>query len=214
MQPREDWQRQIYRASRLDEFRAYQSGEMFNGDEYTAVEFVRRMTSFESSPAMDAGTAVHKLIEDIGYGVIPEHSDVLGWHVHFDLDAEAAVPLSREVPLYREHNGIPLFGRCDAMNGTTVHDIKTTSAIDIDRYMDSYQWRAYLWMSGRQRFVYDIFRVKLEADIKVVTVQEYVPLKLSTYPDLDRDVERLLEEFDTCVRALAIPEIMQRKVAA
>jgi hypothetical protein len=214
MQPRDDWRRQIYRASNLDSYREYMGGEHYDGSEYTSDDFIKRMTAFEPSPAMDAGTAVHKLIEDIGFGVLPIHSDVNGWHVHFDLDEDVPVPLSREVPLFREHNSIPLFGRCDAMSASAVHDIKTTSQIDVDRYMDSFQWRAYLWMSGRQRFVYDIFRVKLEADIKVVTVLEYVPLKLSFYPNLDDDVEHLLTEFDACVKALAIPEIMQRKVAA
>lgn len=214
MQPSDDWQRLIYRASKLDDFREYQKGEMMNGDEYTATEFVRRMTAREETAKMAAGTAVHKLIEDVGWGVLPEHADVNGWHVHFDLDDEAAVPLAREISLHREHKGIPLFGRCDAMNATAVHDIKTTAAVDIDRYLDSYQWRAYLWMSGRRKFVYDIFRVKVEEDIKVVTVQEYQPLKITAYPALSSDVEQLLEEFDACVKSLAIPEIMQRKVAA
>lgn len=212
--PRDDWQRQIYRASRLDEYRLYLTGEMYDGSEYTAEEFIKRMTTHAESPQMAAGTAVHNLVEDVGYGVLPVHADMNGWHVHFDLDADAAVPLSREVPLFREHNGIPLYGRCDAISANAVHDIKTTSAIDADRYLDSYQWRAYLWMSGRQRFVYDIFRVKVEDDIKVVTVLEYVPLKLTAYPNLARDVERLLEEFDACIKALAIPEIMQRQMAA
>jgi hypothetical protein len=214
MQPRDDWRRQIYRASKLDEYRAYLSGEMYDGSEYTAEEFIKRMTAHAESPAMAAGTAVHALIENAQFGEIKAHSDAHGWHVHFDLDADAAIPEAREVPLQRTHKGITLFGRCDAISTRAVHDIKTTSAIDIDRYLDSYQWRAYLWMSGRQRFHYDIFRVKVEDDIKVVTVLEYVPLKLSAYPNLDRDVERLLEEFDACIRSLAIPEIMQRQMAA
>lgn len=210
MQPPDTWERKIYRASRLDEFRAYLSGEHYDGSEYTAADFVKRMTTFEPNAAMEAGTAVHKLIEDIGFGVLPEHADVNGWHVHFDLDADAPIPLAREIPLYRQHNGIPLHGRCDAISGARVHDIKTTSAIDADRYLDSYQWRAYLWMSGRQRFVYDILRVKVEEDIKVVTVLEYVPIKLSAYPGLSRDVESLLEQFHECVTALGIAQ----KVAA
>lgn len=214
MQPRDDWRRQIYRASKLDDYRAYLTGEMFNGDEYTAEEFIKRMTAYEESAAMAAGTAVHSIIETAQFGEIKPHADAYGWHVHFDLDADAAIPEAREVPLQRTHNGITLFGRCDAIGPSTVHDIKTTSTIDVDRYLDSYQWRAYLWMSGRQRFVYDIFRVKVEDDIKVVTVLEYVPLKLSAYPNMGRDVERLLEEFDACIRALAIPEIMQRQMAA
>ncbi len=209
---REDWRRGIYRASKLDEFRAYLSGELWNGDEYTADEFIRRMTSFEESPAMAAGTAVHGLIEDAAFGEMKESSRN-GWHVKFDLDAEMPVPISREIPLQREHNGITLFGRVDAMDANSVHDVKTTSQIDIDRYMDSYQWRAYLWMSGRRAFVYDILRVKVEDDIKVVTVLEYVPLKLSAYPFMGRDVESLLEQFDECIKSLGIDAIAQKLAA-
>lgn len=212
MQPHEDWQRQIFRASRLDEFRAYLSGEMWNGDEYTSAEFIKRLTSYEESPAMAAGTAVHAVIERAAFGELPRETDMNGWHIVMDLDAEIAMPEFREVPLFREHKGIPLFGRCDAIDANAVHDLKTTSQIDIDRYMDSYQWRAYLYMSGRRNFVYDILRVKLEEDIKVVTVLDYTPIRVSAYPALSSDVERLLEQYDECVRALGIPELL--KVAA
>lgn len=202
MQP--DWQRQIYRASRLDEYRAYVRGETFMGDEYTTAEFVRRLTTREETPQMSAGTAIHKVIEEFGFGDLPIWKECNGWHIVFDLDAEVAMPEAREVELYREHNGVPLFGKVDAIDATTVHDTKTTANIDIDRYMDSYQWRAYLWMSGRRRFVYDILRVKMDEAAKVVTVLEYVPLPVHAYPGMARDIERLLEGFDACVRALGI----------
>lgn len=210
---RNDWRRSIYRASRLDEFRAYMGGEMWNGDEYTAAEFIRKMTTFEESPKMAAGTAVHAVIEVAGFGELPAHADKNGWHIHFDLDAVLPMPAAREIPLQREHKGITLFGRCDAMDANTVHDTKTTSAIDLDRYLESYQWRSYLWMSGRHSFVYDILKVKVEEDTKVVTVQEYVPLKVSAYPGLARDVETLLEEFDACIKSLGIGEIAQKLAA-
>lgn len=201
-----DWRRQVYRASRLDEYRAYMSGEMWNGDEYTAAEFIRRMTTFEETPAMAAGTAVHLAVERAPFGELPDHIDIKGWHIHFDLDAVVATPELREVELHREHNGIPLFGRCDAIDANSVHDLKTTSSIDVDRYLDSYQWRSYLWMSGRQRFVYDILRVKVDESIKVVTVLEYVPIEVTAYPRLASDVEGLLEQFHECVRSLGIGE--------
>lgn len=210
---RDDWRRSIYRASRLDEYRYYMSGETFSGEEYTAAEFIRKMTTFEESPKMAAGTAVHKVIENAAFGDLPVRVDCNGWNIHFDLDAVLPMPTSREIPLQREHNGIMLFGRCDAMDANTVHDTKTTSAIDLDRYLESYQWRSYLWMSGRRSFVYDILKVKVEEDTKIVTVQEYVPLKISAYPGLVRDVESLLEEFDACIKSLGIGEIAQRLAA-
>ena len=96
------------------------------------------------------------------------------------------------------------------MDANSVHDTKTTANVDVDRYLDSYQWRAYLWMSGRTKFVYDILKVKVEDDIKVVTVTEYLPIKVSAYPNMARDVETLLEEFDACVKSLGIDKIMQK----
>lgn len=208
-----DWHRQIYRASRLDEYRYYVSGETFSGDEYTAAEFIRKMTTFEESPKMAAGTAVHKVIENAGFGEIPPEVSSNGWHIKFDLDADLPMPVAREIPLQREYRGIVLFGRCDAMDANTVHDTKTTSQIDVDRYLESYQWKSYLWMSGRHSFVYDILKVKVEEDIKVVTVQEYLPLKVSAYPGLARDVESLLEDFDACIKSLGIDDIAQKMAA-
>lgn len=212
MRPETDPLRQIYRASRLDEFRHYQSGELFNGDEYTPEEFVRRMTTFEETNAMSAGTAVHAIIEQAGFSDLHtgEHG---GWKVSFDLDAALPMPEAREVALYREHRGIPLFGKCDAMDANTIHDTKTTQQIDIDRYLDSYQWRAYLWMSGRRNFVYDILKVKLDEKAYAVSVVEYTPLKLFAYPGMARDVECLLEEFDTCIKSLGIDVIAMKKAA-
>jgi hypothetical protein len=204
-----DWRREIYRASRLDEFRRYMSGEHLSGEEYTAAEFVSRLTDpTPPSAAMLAGTAVHSIIETAAFGELPERASQNGWLVQFDLDAELRLPAAREIPLYREHRGIPLFGRVDAIDAVSVHDVKTTAAIDVDRYMDSFQWRAYLYMSGRKRFIYDLFRVKVEADIQVVTVLEYVRLPLTAYPGLSRDVESLLEEYDAAIRALGIGEAM------
>lgn len=208
MQP-SDWQRQIYRASRLDEFRHYLSGEHFDTSEYTAADFIRRMTTFEESPAMAAGTAVHGVIENAGFGEVADGPSK-GWHVKFDLDAELPMPVFREIAMQRTHKGITLFGRVDAMDANTIHDTKTTANVDVDRYLDSYQWRAYLWMSGRRSFVYDILKVKVEDDIKVVTVTEYLPLKVSAYPNMARDVESLLEAFDACVKSLGIDETMRK----
>lgn len=206
-----DWQREVYRASRIDEFRLYMSGVQYDGEtEYTAADFITRLTTKVESPKMAAGTAVHAVIERAGFGVLPLYADVNGWHIDFDLDAELPFPVAREIPLHRMHGGIPLFGRCDAMGPHTVHDLKTTSNIDVDRYLDSYQWRAYLWMSGRTKFVYDILKVKIDEETKVVTVQDYVPIKVSAYPNMARDVEALLEEYDACIRSLGIGE----KIAA
>jgi hypothetical protein len=87
MQPDTDWRRSIYRASRLDEFRYYLSRRAFRRLGIHAADFARMMTTFQQSPKMDAGTAVHAVIETAGFSEFPDASRN-GWHVHFDLDAD------------------------------------------------------------------------------------------------------------------------------
>jgi hypothetical protein len=214
--PKSDWSRHIYPASRLDEYLMYRSGENWQGEEYTTAEFIRNLTVRVETPKMAAGTAVHELVENAKFGAVPERAELNGWRVHFKLDAEIRLPQMREIRLWGHHKHITVVGRCDAIDGGTVHDIKTTSStIDIERYLDSYQWRAYLWMSGRSRFVYDVLRVDVDDAEKAVEVRDYMRIPVSAYPGLDRDVEQTLEAFDQCVHALGIPAILaQQKRAA
>lgn len=193
----------VFRASRLDEFRRYQSGEMFNGDEYTREAFVSYLTERFESPAMAAGSAVHRSLELAMDGALAS-DEQLGWSISFDIDASLALPTMREVQMCRTHNGVTLFGRVDSITATTVRDIKTTAQVDADRYADSYQWRAYLWMSGRTRFVYDVLKAKVDDDAQSVTITDYVQLVFHRYANLDRDVELLIDEYAAAVRSLGI----------
>lgn len=194
---------EVFRASRLDEFRRYQSGELFNGDEYTREAFVSYLTERHESPAMAAGSAVHRSLELAMDGSIAS-DEQLGWRISYEIDASLDLPTMREVPMRRTHNGVTLFGRVDSITATTVRDIKTTAQVDADRYADSYQWRAYLWMSGRTRFVYDVLKVKVDEAAKSVTVTDYVKLIFHRYANLDRDVECLLDEYAATVSALGL----------
>lgn len=197
---------EVFRASRLDEFRRYQSGETFTGDEYTTEAFVSYLTECHETAKMAAGTAVHRALELAEDGDLSA-DEQFGWKITFALDAELALPPLREIPMCREHNGTTLFGRVDSITGATVRDIKTTAQVDADRYAESYQWRAYLWMSGRDRFVYDVLKVKIDEDAQTVSVVDYVPLVFARYPGLDRDVEMLLDEYANAVRALGVLEM-------
>ena len=60
-----------------------------------------------------------------------------------------------------EDRGFALTGRADLVTDGEVWDYKTQAkALDIERYYDAYQWRAYLLLFGRGRFVYNWFRLK------------------------------------------------------
>lgn len=195
--------REIFRASKLDDFRDYLSGETFTGEEYTTEMFRARLLEREETAKMAAGTAVHKVLELASVGELSE-AEQDGWRITFDLDADLPLPPMREVPLSRWHAGETLFGRVDSITATTVHDIKTTAAIDAERYLESYQWRAYLWMSGRDTFVYDLFKTKVNEDERTVTITEYAPLRVHRYDGMDGDVERVFEEYVRAIRCLNI----------
>lgn len=195
--------RRIHSVTTLDEFRKYQLGEKFDGSEYTTDEFISFMENpFQPTPKMEAGTAVHSLIENAGYGDLPDFSSVNGWTIIVDTHADIAVPPSREVAISKCHKGFELRGRVDSISATSVRDIKTTSILDMDRYMTGYQWRAYLWIAQASRFYFDVLRVNVEEEEMKVYIKEYVEVELRRYPGLDRDVEALLDQYLDCIQDL------------
>lgn len=195
--------REIFRASRLDDFRDYLSGETFAGEEYTTEAFIARLCGREETAKMAAGTAVHKALEMAVDGDLAG-ADVNGWTITFDMDGALSLPRLREIPLSRRYGDVTLFGRVDAITGTTVYDHKTTQAFDADRYADSYQWRAYLAISGRDRFVYELFKAKVDEDARTVVITDHISLSFHRYPALEADVAALVARMAEVVADLGI----------
>lgn len=201
--------RRIHSVTTLDKYREYLSGETWNGEEYTTELFIEELTSeFTQSPAAEAGTAVHEMFEKAEYGVLPDYALVNGWSISLaDVDfGELVLPKLRELRLNRTHLGFTLYGRVDSMTAKTIRDIKTSSRPDPEKFLSSYQWRTYLWMSGADRFVFDVFEVKLDAEAKSVLITGYQPHEITRYPGMDQDVEDLIEEYVDCLRALGMYE--------
>lgn len=151
---------------------------------------LRRLRGEEpASPQMLAGHAFHSLLENAASGAL-DHASVDGFEFVFALDAEIALPNIRELKaekLIETPSGpVTLVGKVDALDGITVRDYKLTERFDAERYVDSFQWRAYLMMFGAQRFVYDVFQCRYEA--QRVTVYDYQALPFCAYPGMERDV--------------------------
>lgn len=199
--------RRLHSVTTLDEYTKYLSGEHQDTSEYTTEEWIQWLTQgFQPTPKMEAGTAVHQVIELAQYGDQLDEVMCNGWLIRFELDATLELPEFRETRLRREHNGFEIRGRADSLTATSVRDVKTTSAIDLERYINSYQWRTYLWITGASRFVYDVFRVSVDEDNMEVTVKEYVPMEITRYPDLDKDVESLIDSYVDCLKHLKLLE--------
>ncbi len=150
--------------------------------------------------AMRAGTAFHKALE------LAEEGELLfleadGYRFFLPLaeDLDIQLPTIRELKVEREFQVdsnliVTLVGKVDALYGDIVYDHKTTGKLDLDRFMDSYQWRMYLRQLNANTFQYNIFETS-EIDERCYNIVGYHEFKQYRYPDLDQDCRLMLAEF-------------------
>lgn len=148
---------------------------------------------------MLAGTAFHQLLEDSEPGELDD-AESQGFHFQFDLDAELRLPTARELKAEGEItvNGIPvtLVGKVDAIHGCRVYDHKLTGRFDAERYANSFQWRAYLYLLDCQWFTYNVFTGRPERDSNTHwRVTAFDALDFYRYPGMEDDVLRELGQF-------------------
>lgn len=194
---------QFVSASRLDEFLQFQSGTNFKGDEYTIENYIDKLLKIESPSnyhKANGGTAGHWVLEHSNYGIRINGYDGVKvdnelWKVVFELDTEIQLPVIRESWVRGIFAGVDVRGKVDAIDAISVHDHKFTSQVDIDKYMSSMQWKMYLLMTERDRFVYNLFTVKVEDNANVVTVKDYQKLVLSSYYGMAEEVEQVVADY-------------------
>lgn len=154
---------------------------------------------------MQAGRAMAKFFEHTKSGNMDSFESE-GWKFFLNFDGYFAVPLVRELKLEHEFQTpsgpVTLVGMVDSLTGITVRDQKLTDTFDFEaKYIDSMQWRAYLVMTGAQKFYYDIFVGKLSEHDNSVSIREYHEVALWRYPGIESDVERAVCELaDVVIR--------------
>lgn len=173
----------------LDPDRDLQLGDLLN--------FVNRTTP--PTPAMEAGKAFHAFLEFAGAGVF-SHAQASGYHFRFANDMEIALPAMREMRTLRalqiDDVAVTLSGIVDAVDATTVFDHKLTSRYDPEQYLESYQWRCYLWMLLKPRFQYNVFSRRDELDDDgAIQIYRCDHVKTFAYPEMERDVVTLLADY-------------------
>ena len=212
------WVSKLISPSRLDEFIQFQSGVNFKGDEYTLEVFIDKLLKIE--PPSDcrkrnAGTAGHNVLELLAYGVPVHKCDVAVedeiWTVVFDCQTHVQLPVIRESWVRGIFADVTIRGKVDAIDAISVHDHKFTSSIDIDKYMSSMQWKMYLLMTGRERFVYNLFTVKVDDDVNIVTIKDYQRLVLTAYDGMAEEVEKIISEYKDFL--ITITPLLNARVA-
>lgn len=151
-----------------------------------------------ATPAMAAGSALHKLLENAKYGDEFLYADQDGFHFYFgcevDLEMGEVRELKGEIELETPSGPVTLVGVVDAVD-RAITDYKLTGRFDGERYAESYQWRCYLMMFGFDRFDYKVFVGQESTDGEQWTIREYHELPVYRYPGMEQDVYREVAEF-------------------
>ena len=191
--------------SALDGFEYYTSF-VENKTPETLDKYVKDLTG-QSPPneAMERGTLFHKGMEDMaktGRWDCP-----IGW----DIDVELPRPVYAEKPLFMTRKDpmavrgyeVMFSGKVDAMYGNVIVDYKTTEkSIQLEKYMDSWQWRAYLtmWGAAFRTFRYDIFKLKRRKGEWFV--DDHQDLVCTAYEGMEAEVWGIARRFSEFVLSL------------
>ena len=193
---------------------------------------VDRLTIFEPSPAMQAGSAFHAALERLPnsasllvHEVVKENkTGELSWEdmaadrktyrFAFKCDAEIVLPSQRELKIEREIlPGIILVGKIDGIDGNRIVDYKLTERLDVERYADSMQWRSYLMLFETNEFEYSIFEGRPDRGRELdYTIHAHHSLKFYRYPGMDSDVRKCAGELAKFIQQHNVKAKMLREL--
>lgn len=205
-----DWRQRFSIPSRLDEYKQFMTGYLYESysenkpsPEYTSEMFVRRLLKLETPPIqMETGIILHSIIEKAKYGNIEKSIYYNNWKINFNLDITLDYPELREINIKTDIAGYPIFGKVDAINISTVHDLKFTSNFKPEKYMESYQWKVYLLMTNLNKFIYDVFSIHIKEQERIINVNDYNKLELYKYECMQNDVAECICDYWECLENL------------
>ena len=150
--------------------------------------------------AMQFGRAFHKLLEKIDEieegkdteidGNVFNANDIL--LIKNNLKHKPALGVT-EIKDVKEYNVdgeiVQVSAVADLVFGETVVEYKTTKYFDIEKYINSYQWRFYMDIFGASKVVYNIF---VFYNNQLREVRDFT---LFNYKDLQDDIKFLLQDY-------------------
>lgn len=189
----------------LDSYRYWRDSDM------ELSELIARLKGeTEPTPAMRAGRAFHKLLEEAEDGEL-RTAIVEGFEFEFAVDHTIDLSPIRElkgdISIETPCGPVTLVGVVDGLTGVTVRDYKLTERFDAERYADSFQWRCYLHMFAARTFIYDVFVGRYD-DNRVI-VYDYHRLTFHAYPGMAEEVRR-----EVCGLAEIVSTYVPERMAA
>lgn len=171
--------------SRLDDF-AY-----WRASDHDVEWWADWLTARTETDAMRRGTDFHRALES---------GDWSGWDFA-GINPLILRPDLVEFPAQQVIADCLVVGRLDVVSGAIGIDYKTTTREpDLERYADSWQWRAYLTLMPRLKaFRYDVFRLHRTLPV----VRDHQHLMLYRYPGMEEEVREIVSHYADSVRQLA-----------
>ncbi len=193
----------IFRVSSVEAFRAYEADEAME-----LADLLPRLlwSGSMQSPAMAAGTAFHKLLEDSPTGIALDEAEAMGHRFVFGADLDVELHPVRELRASKTYvvDGEPIVisGQVDAIDGNLIVDHKTTARFDPERYLAGCQWKMYLDIFGAMRFRWNVFELRplVDEDMPTYEVMAAHRLEQFAYQGMEEDTQRLVERFARFVR--------------
>ena len=148
--------------------------------------------------AMRCGTAFHSVLEH-GFDYSKGLEQGFNFLLKDDLDGTIELGTVREKKyVVRVFEDVDLVAKIDAETSSKLIDHKLTAAFDPDKYMDAYQWRAYLLVKEYDNFKYQIFEHsgldKVVDGLTEVKIKSYHELHQHSYLNMESDVKALVRE--------------------
>lgn len=177
----------LARVSNLEAFRYWQVAE-----DQSVEDLIERLTTFQPTENMLAGTAFHKALEVAKPG---EYDRLHANGYTFIMpDGEIELPPIRELRAYGNYGPLQVTGCVDILKAKRVRDHKTTGRFDAERYLTGYQWRYYLDLLDADVFEWDVYEIR-ELEPRVYEVADPQRLTQYRYPGLHDDCARLAAQF-------------------
>lgn len=179
----------LARVSNIETFRRWRN------DETQEVEdLVARLTSFQPTEAMEAGTAFHLCLElasDGEYDVFTANG-----YTFILPDSVIALPSVRELRCFKQYGSLNVTGQVDGLYGKRVEDHKTTAYFNADGYLEGCQWRFYLDIFEADVFRWNVYEVRPARNLeKTYHVSAPQTLEQYRYPGLHDDCMALAADY-------------------
>lgn len=206
------------------------------GDEWTTQQaMIEALTApFQGNEYTRIGSAFHAIVEQ-GEAVLEELDEmgkfrvtVEGWPVIFNEEQVAMALKYRSKLPYAFHEewigrefhtpsmDIWVHGRVDVLHGLFVRDIKTKySAVKLDDYTDSAQWKFYLDFTGLDTFYFDLFefpgykKEKHGYDVSSLGIKPYGAIECLRYDGMVEENKQLVCDFTDFVTKFNLTQYLK-----